>query len=63
MNSKANLVITTFVEKVSICATYTTFNYLTVTIWNSILIDLQLIWKCPDIAFRVISVYRIYHGT
>ena len=63
INSKANLVITTFVEIASICAIYTSFNYLIVTIWNSFLIDLQFICKGPDIALRVISVFKMYHGT
>ena len=63
INSKAFLVITTFMEIVAIYAIYTTTNYLIVTKCNNFLIDLQLIWKCPDIDFRVISVFEIYHGT
>ena len=48
---------------VAIYAIYTTTNYLIVTKCNNFLIDLQLIWKCPEIDFRVISVFEIYRGT
>ena len=41
INSKAFLVITTFMEIVAIYAIYTTTNYLIVTICTSFLIDLQ----------------------
>ena len=40
INSKANLVITTFMEIVVICTIYTTTNYLIETICTSFLIDL-----------------------
>ena len=63
INSKAFLVITTFMEIVAIYAIYTTTNYLIVTICNNFLIDLQSIWKRPAIVLHVISIFKRYHGT